>query len=241
MINKQSPVPIYYQLEEEIKEQIENGTLQEGDTIPSEREYAERYQISRMTVRQALTNLVNDGYLFREKGRGTFVRQQKVAQRLQGLKGFTEDMKERGLVPSSKLLSFQIQSGAPHICHQLKLAEASSVYEIKRVRLANKEPIALETTYIPVTLLKQMTTESITASIYEYAEEQLSLSIFEAEQQIEAATADKKEAAALQIKEGSPILLIYRKTFLENGVPFEFAKCAYRGDRYKFVHTLRRG
>src|SRR3954464_3810159 len=108
MINKNSPVPIYHQLEEHIKQQIENGILKEEAIIPSEREYAQMFQISRMTVRQAINNLVSEGYLTRRKGRGTFVTKKKVEQELQGMTSFTEDMLSRGMNPSSTLLSFQI-------------------------------------------------------------------------------------------------------------------------------------
>src|SRR5699024_385163 len=97
MIDKNSPIPIYYQLEEHIKKLIQDGELTPGDMLPSEREYGERYSISRMTVRQAITNLVNGRILYRVKGKGTFVMEQKMEQDLQGLTSFTEDMKARGL------------------------------------------------------------------------------------------------------------------------------------------------
>ena len=95
VIDKKSPLPLYYQVEEHIKQTIQSEELQPGDALPSERELSENFQISRMTVRQAITNLVNQGFLFREKGRGTFVSNQKFEQNLQGLTSFTEDMKAR--------------------------------------------------------------------------------------------------------------------------------------------------
>src|SRR4051812_20574632 len=100
MINKNSPIPIYYQLEEHIKGLIEEGVLKPGDVLPPEREYAEKYQISRMTVRQAFTQLVNEGYLFRLQGKGTFVAERKIEKTLQGIISFTEDMRARGLKPA---------------------------------------------------------------------------------------------------------------------------------------------
>jgi GntR family transcriptional regulator len=185
MIDKSSPVPIYHQLEEYIKQQIENGTLKIEETIPSEREYAERYQISRMTVRQALNNLVTEGYLYRQKGRGTFVSKQKVEQQLQGLTSFTEDMIARGMKPGNRLISFEIIPASKQIASRLKLSEHAPVYEIKRVRLADDVPMAFETTYVPANLIKGLTEEIITDSLYRYVEEKLSLVIFEASKQIE--------------------------------------------------------
>ncbi|REJ13120.1 MAG: phosphonate metabolism transcriptional regulator PhnF [Bacillaceae bacterium] len=240
MIDKSSPIPIYYQLEEFIKKQIEIGELQPDQAIPSEREYAERYQISRMTVRQAINNLVNEGYLYRQKGRGTFVSKQKVEQRLHGLTSFTEDMLERGMKPSSKLLSFEVIPAGLETASHLKLKKNAPVYEIKRVRLADDVPMALETTYVPANLVKGLTEEIIHQSLYSYIEEKLNLVISEAFQQIEASIAKESEIKHLQIEKGSPILLILRTSYLHDGTPFEFVKSAYRADRYKFVHTLKR-
>ncbi|MEH7883467.1 GntR family transcriptional regulator [Bacillus sp. JJ1609] len=240
MIDKNSPIPIYHQLEEYIKAQIDSGELQPDETIPSERVYADMFQISRMTIRQALTNLVNDGYLYRQKGRGTFVNKKKVEQRLQGLTSFTEDMRERGFTPGSKLISFEIIPAGREIADRLKLNENTPVYEIKRVRLADNVPMALETTYLPANLVKGLTEDIINQSLYQYIEEKLNLVIHEATQQIEASNAKDQELRLLEIEKGSPVLLILRTSTLKDGTPFEFVKSAYRADRYKFVHTMQR-
>ncbi|MDZ5474124.1 GntR family transcriptional regulator [Bacillus sp. 31A1R] len=240
MIDKNSPVPIYHQLEEQIKSQIENGSLEADELIPSEREYAERYQISRMTVRHAINNLVKDGFLHRQKGKGTYVSKQKVEQKLQGLTSFTEDMLERGMTPSSRLLSFEIIPASQPIAHRLGLKENTPVYEIRRIRLADHVPMAVETTYLPANLIKGLTEDIINQSLYKYIEEKLTLNISEASQEIEATSAKDHEVKHLQIEKGSPVLLILRTSYLEDGTPFELVRSAYRADRYKFVHTMKR-
>lgn len=240
MINKNSPVPIYHQLEEYIKLQIENGLLKEEELIPSEREFAERFQISRMTVRQALNNLVVDGYLHRKKGRGTFVSKKKVEQELQGMTSFTEDMLSRGMKPSSKLLSFKIIGADKKTALDLKIAENDPIYKIKRIRLADGAPMALETAYIPVNLVPGLSEENSNLSLYQYIEEHLSLTISEATQEIEAAIADTKIAEPLGIDEGEPILFIVRIAYLQDGTPFELVKSSFRGDRYRFIATMKR-
>lgn len=240
MINKSSPIPIYHQLEAYLKEQIENSSLHADEMIPSEREFAERFQISRMTVRQAINNLVSDGYLYRQKGRGTFVSKQKVEQALEGLTGFTEDMLERGMKPSSRLLSFNTIASGSIVAHQLQVAEKDLVYEISRVRLADGIPMALETTYIPVALVPGLTEDNSNHSLYKYIENQLSLKISEATQEIEAAIARRPEADQLDIVTGAPVLLIMRTACLQDGTPFEFVKSVYRADRYRFIHRLKR-
>lgn len=240
MIDKNSPIPIYHQLEEYVKSEIESGALKTDEAIPSEREYAERFQISRMTVRQALNNLVNDGYLYRQKGKGTFVNKQKLEQRLQGLTSFTEDMTERGMKPSNRLLSFEIIPAGAEIASRLHLKENAPVFEIKRVRLADNAPMAFETTYLPANLLRGLTEEIINHSLYRFIEEKLSLVISEATQQIEASIAREPEIKLLQIEKGAPVLLIVRTSYLKDGAPFEYVKSAYRADRYKFVHSMKR-
>lgn len=240
MINKNSPVPIYHQLEEAIKQQIENGLLKEEELIPSEREFAERFQISRMTVRQAINNLVADGYLNRKKGRGTFVSKKKVEQELQGMTSFTEDMLSRGMNPSSKLLSFKIIGADKKTALDLKIAENEPIYKIKRIRLADGAPMALETAYIPVNLIPGLSEENSNLSLYQYIEEHLALTISEATQEIEAAIADIEIAEPLGIDEGEPILFIVRIAYLQDGTPFELVKSSFRGDRYRFIATMKR-
>ncbi|HJV16757.1 MAG TPA: GntR family transcriptional regulator [Bacillales bacterium] len=240
MIKKNSPIPIYYQLEEHLKELIENGELKPGDAIPPEREYAEKYQISRMTVRQAFTHLVNAGYLHRIQGKGTFVAERKIEQPLQGLTSFTEDMKVRGLKSGSQLIQFEMIPATTQIASQLLIQEYAPVYEIKRIRLADDVPMALETNYISANLIKGLTEQIVNQSLYSYIETQLGYQIDHASQVIEASIADQIEAEYLKIKKGSPVMLIQRNTFLQDGTPVEFVKSSYRADRYKFMIQMKR-
>ena len=240
MIKKNSPIPIYYQLEEHLKELIEKGELKPGDAIPPEREYAEKYQISRMTVRQAFTHLVNAGYLHRIQGKGTFVAERKIEQPLQGLTSFTEDMKARGLKPGSQLIQFEMIPATTQIANQLSIQEYAPVYEIKRIRLADDVPMALETNYISANLIKGLTEQIVNQSLYSYIETQLGYQIDHASQVIESSIANQIEAEHLKIKKGSPVMLIQRNTFLQDGTPVEFVKSSYRADRYKFMIQMKR-
>jgi len=240
MIDKTSPIPIYYQLESFIKNQIEAGFILPGETIPSEREYAESYGISRMTVRQAINSLVNDGLLYRKKGSGTFVSQKKIEQPLQGLTSFTEDMKKRGMTPTSKLIHFEVVSANRFIANELKISEYAPVYEIKRIRLADGEPMALETNYLSANLVKGLTEDEVNASIYSYVEKKLGLQITHAEQLIESVRASEEHEKLLNIEKDHPMLYIQRNTFLHDGTPLELVKSVYRGDRYKFQIKMER-
>ncbi|WP_339145609.1 MULTISPECIES: GntR family transcriptional regulator [unclassified Sutcliffiella] len=240
MIDKSSPIPMYYQLESHIKNQINAGIILPGDSIPSEREYAENYGISRMTVRQAINSLVNEGLLYRKKGSGTFVSEKKIEQPLQGLTSFTEDMKKRGLSPTSKLIHFEIIPANSFIANELKINEFAPVYEIKRIRLADGEPMALETNYLSANMVKGLTEEVVNASIYAYIEEKLNLRIAHADQLIESIKASVEDEKLLKIEKGHPMLYIQRNTYLQDGTPLELVKSVYRGDRYKFHIKLNR-
>lgn len=240
MINKNSPIPIYHQLEEYIKELIEKGELRPGDALPPEREYAEKYQISRMTVRQAFTQLVNQGYLYRLQGKGTYVAERKIEQPLQGLTGFTEDMKARGLEPGNELIGFDVIPASGKIAAQLSIEESIPVYEIKRIRLADGVPMAIETNYMSASLIKGLTEQIVNQSLYTYIEEHLNLQIDRAVQIIESSIAGPNEAKLLNISKGAPVMLIHRNTYLKDGTTVEYVHSAYRADRYRFMIEMKR-
>ncbi|WP_404454336.1 GntR family transcriptional regulator [Virgibacillus necropolis] len=242
MINKNSPLPIYYQLEEEIRLQITAGKLKPGELLPSEREYAERYDISRMTVRQAINNLASEGLLYRQKGRGTFISEKKFEQDLQGLTSFSEDMRERGLTPSNKIISFQLIEANKRIAETLQLDINEEVYEIKRIRYANESPIAVETIYTPKRLVGDLSQKNVEESFYNYIEIKLNLTIAYGDQVIESALANKFEIESLNLKKGDPILIMHRTSYLsdENVTPLEFVNSAYSADKYKFKLQMRR-
>ncbi|WP_440894722.1 GntR family transcriptional regulator [Amphibacillus sp. Q70] len=240
MIDKQSPIPIYYQLEEMIKKKIQSEELMPGEAIPSEREYAETYGISRMTVRQAINNMVTEGLLYRQKGRGTFIAEQKIEQDLTKLTSFSEDMRNRELNPSSKLISIDQMACSVKIAEALAINAGACVYQIKRLRLADEEPIALETIYTPKNLVGDMDETDFNQSFYTFLEENRQLKIHHGHQSIEASTANKDEIKYLKIKKNDPILLMYRTSYLINQTPIEFVKSSYRADKYKFYLTMNR-
>lgn len=239
-INKNLPIPIYYQIEEGMKELIEQGSLKPGDMIPSERELCEAYGISRMTVRQAVNNLVNDGYLVRQQGRGTFVAKEKMEQGLKGVTSFSEDMRARGMVPSTKLLHFGLIRAKKPLAEKLGVSEDAPIYELKRVRLGDGIPMAYEISYLPAELLPGFSAEMAEGSIYEYVEKVAQLKIGNAHQMLEASLARGPECEILQLEQGAPVLLIERQTYLSHGVPLEWVRSIYPGDRYKFVVDMQR-
>ncbi|WP_100487886.1 GntR family transcriptional regulator [Sporolactobacillus pectinivorans] len=239
MIDRQSPIPVYFQIEQYIENLIETEDLKVGDRIPSEKEFTEQFHVSRMTVRQAVMDLVVQGILVRLKGKGTFVSgQKKIEKPLTGLTGFTQEMVSRGLKPDSRLLGFNRLHPSEKIAAKLKLAEGQEIFEVKRTRIADGYPMAIETTFIPSVLVPELTAEKANQSLYDYIEKVGGFAIDHAEQTLEASIVTIEEAKFLEVPKGSPVLLIERLSFLKGGIPFEFTKSLYRADRYKFIVRL---
>lgn len=240
VLDKQSPIPIYVQIEEQLKAQIANGKFPLGTAIPSERELTETFGVSRMTVRQSITNLVNEGLLYREKGRGTFVAAPKVEQPLSGMTSFTEDMRSRGMEPSNELKKFEKRKPDKAVAEQLQIQEDEDVFYVERIRYADNIPMAIERTYLPVELFPELDEEVLKESLYAFVEQTAQLKIGQAVQRMEAALAKKEDAELLHVKIPFAVLVIERVSRLSNDVPFEVVHSTYRADRYKFTSEIQR-
>jgi GntR family transcriptional regulator len=240
LLDKQSTVPMYVQIEEHLKLRILQGEFSVGIAIPSERELTEMFGVSRMTVRQSITNMVNSGLLYREKGRGTFVAASKVEQPLSGLTSFTEDMLSRGMIPSNILVSFDKIIPELDVANKLKLSEGQEVFLVKRIRYADDKPMAIEKTYLPVKLVPTLDKDALTGSLYAFIEKDEKMTISHAMQRMEAALVNEEDADFLQIDVPSAILIIERISYLTNDVPFEIVHSSYRADRYQFLSEIRR-
>jgi GntR family transcriptional regulator len=240
-VNKNSPIPLYYQLKDIISDLIEDEELKPGDPIPPERELCEYHGVSRMTVNKAIANLVNEGLLYREQGKGTFVAKPKEGYQLSRLLSFTEDMKAKGFRVDTRIISFNRKSATRKIQKALNLSEKEEVFEIKRLRLVADEPYAIETAYLPVSLCEGLTKEKLdNKSLYDILLSEYGLAMEYAHQTIEAVILDEYESEILQVAEKSIALMLSRKTYLEGDKPMELTKAVYRGDKYKFEVVLRR-
>lgn len=240
-VDKESPLPLYYQLKQIICELIENDELKPNDSIPSERELCEYHGVSRMTVNKAIISLVNEGLVYREQGKGTFVSKVKEHQQLSNLLGLTEEMRLRGLTVNTRILSFKKKPATKKIQKALLMNEKQDVFEITRLRCVSGEPYSLETAYIPVNLCSQLTAEMIqNQSLYEVLSVHFGLEVEYAYQTIEPILVNDYESDMLQVEKNALALLFSRQTYLKNDIPIEVTKAIYRGDRYKFEVPLRR-
>ncbi len=236
-VQRQSPVPLYYQISNYILEKIASGELKPDERIPSEGDLSSIFHVSRMTAREAITRLVNEGILYRKQGKGTFVSQPRIERQTNRLTGFFEDMLERGLRPSSKVFEIEVIGADRHVSKLLHLNEGEPAIRIRRLRLANDEPMAFQVVHLPEKLCPQLVQEDLSSqSLYGLLEKKYGLRLVRAEERIQAVKAGVREAALLG-KRDLPLLAIERVTYLADDVPIELVNTLYRGDRYVY-HTI---
>ncbi len=226
-------LPIYIQIHDDIKRKIEENIWKVGDRIPSERELSLHFGVSRMTLRQAIQNLSDEGILERKVGSGTYVANRKVQEKMTGTTSFTEIMLSQGRQPSSKVTSYFVTSPSSSEIEKLALSENQLVLRMERIRYADGIPICFELASIPETLINQFTKESITNSFYRILEDE-GFKIGGANQTISATEASEKIAEFLNIKRGDAVLRLRQVSFFDDGRPFEYVRTQYVGSRFEF-------
>ncbi len=238
-LDKQSPLPIYYQLKELLRENIVSRKWTPGTMIPSERELSERYEISRMTVRQALGELTREGILYREKGKGTFVAEPKIQQALTSLTSFSEDMQTRGKHSGGKVLRLALVSAPVRVMEALKVSPDQKVLLLKRLRMAEEAPIAVESCFLHFPNVQDLLNENFeNTSLYSLLSQKFEITPTRAQQKVEAGLCSSREKELLMIEAGAPVLRNRRITFDQTGRVFEYTESAYRADRYIFQVEL---
>lgn len=225
---------LYLQLQDSLRQRITSHKLVAEDAIPTERELAEEFNVSRITVRKAVDGLVYEGLLTRRQGAGTFVAT-RVEKSYSKMSSFTEDMISRGRVPSSKWLSKSSGSVNPEEAMTMGLSPGSLVYRFNRMRFADGTSMGLDYATVPGDCLPSL--ESVNDSLYE-ALEQFGTRPVRALQRLRAVAFNAEQAGLLDIPVGSPGLLIERRGFLADGRPAEFTQSYYRGDAYDLMSEL---
>ena len=239
-LDRKSPVPLYYQLKEIFRSWISDGKFDSDGRFPSESELQERFSVSRMTVRRALSELVHEGFLVREQGRGSFVVKPRVQDQLRRLTSFTEDMRLRGLPTESRILNFRLVHD-PEVAKAMGIPESEELVQLRRLRLVRDDPVAIQNAFIRHRFCPGLVERGLMeGSLYATLEQGYGLKLGRAIQMVEAKPADEYEARLLEIEPGQPVLLLERLTFLRGGEPVEYVRSAYRGDRYRFTVELPR-
>ncbi len=238
-IVRTSKLPFYHQLHEILRAKIVRGDWQPGSMIPTESEIVQQYKVSRITARAALDELVQEGLIYRERGRGTFVAQPTFEKTMMRIRSFTDDMQQRGLKPQTKVLNQELLPAPAEIAEKLGVPEKEELGRIERLRMAGDEPLAIEESFLihrtcPGILSHDFAHESLREALAQ----EYGIRWSRATQHIRAILAPPQTAALLGVKPKSALLYVERVSYDEQNIPREFLRIMYRGDRYVLYNEL---
>lgn len=237
-IDTRSPIPLYYQVEADLRAFLNSEAVAAGDLLPTENELAEAYGVGRHTIRTALGRLVNDHLIERKAGRGTVVKSRDDHRRFSLARSFTHQMEAMGLQPRSIVLHTEIrpiQAADPRaLCPKV----GARCLILERLRLGNDEPIGLQRSFIVLERCAGLErTDFATNSLYETLSNQYRLVITEIKHTVTATTADKRQAGLLQVEAHAPLLVVNTSAYLENDAIIESSVTCYRADKYEYTTT----
>ena len=216
---------------------IESGIYGIGQMIESELALSKKFGVSRLTVREALRDLVEGKVLQKQQGRGTFVLKQPQFKGFQCGIGFSAEMSRHNMIPSAKNVRVESAIASIQVQEELKLSEGSEIWFVSRLRLANHQPIAVEQEFFSKAIVPFLSTEIAKHSIYGYLQEQ-GISFSYVDQMIDAVAATEEIAKQLEVPIGEPLIQMYLVAYLENGTPFNCGTTYYRTDTYKLLQTV---
>ncbi len=228
-------IPAHAQIATRIAELITSGELVVGERLPAERVLADRIGVSRMTLRHALASLEARGLIERGVGRGTFVAQPKLDYAHTRMAGLSERLRRSGLEPGARLVSCHERAAPLGVAAALSLADDERVVCLERVRLGDQEVITLEESWLPASRVPGLCDRDLTGSLYTLLGTEYGAEPVRAVERLEPVLATAREAEALDVREGSPLMLVERIAYIADGTPIEFARDRHRGDRARFV------
>ncbi|QJA08512.1 GntR family transcriptional regulator [Romboutsia sp. CE17] len=221
--------PIYKVIENYVKELINSDKLKKGDLIPSENQLSEEFNVSRMTVRSALNNLVKDGYISRQRGVGSIVIGSRIYDNISAISGFTKEMNRKGYEVSNILLELNIVQADELLSNKLNIEVGDNIWEVKRVRLADNRKVSYMITYMPVKLFPNLNEDYCKKSLYTFVEEICGLKIAFSEREVQAIISDEEIMESLELDTPQAILYISQVCRLQNGEIFEYSHTYHNG------------
>lgn len=238
-INRQSKVPLYQQLYEILRSKIDDGEFSPGDMLPPESELIDVYEVSRATVRQVLDMLVNEGLIYRQRGRGTFVTHPTLEQGLTRIRSFTEDMEQRGYEPGTEVVFSGLVPAPDWIAEKLEVAPGDELAKLSRLRTADGGPMSYEDSYLVHASCPGILDGDYASYPLRFAlDEKFGIRIIRARQTIRSVNADEEVAEKLGVAPGAAVFMVDRVGFSEDAYPVEFLRIYYRGDRYVLYNEL---
>jgi DNA-binding GntR family transcriptional regulator len=236
-VDRGSPVPLYFQLAQQLEAAIEQGRLSPGSLLGNEIELAGRLGLSRPTVRQAIQSLVDKGLLVRRRGIGTQVVHSQVRRPLE-LSSLYDDLEAAGQRPVTRLLRYEKEEATAEVAAALSVPEGTEVRRVERLRLTHDEPVAYLCNHLPGDLLQDGTGEELEATGLYRLMRGLGVTLHSARQSVGARAAAAEESELLGERPGAPLLTMQRTTFDDTGRAVEFASHLYRASRYSFEFQL---
>lgn len=227
-------LPLYVQLKEELINAIAQGEFAAGDQLPSQRALCDQYGMSHMTVRRAISELINDGVIYAIPGKGIYAAERKQDAEAGPLIGFTEDMARRGMVASSRVLAAEIVNASIVLARTLEVDVGAPLVYLRRLRLANHEPMAVQTSYLPHVLCPGLLDNDLsTNSLFSLLRDRYRLLLADSQVSVESALADEEYENLLGLKAPAALLITEQLTYLNSGQIAEFTRSVYRADRYR--------
>lgn len=236
---KDLKIPIYQVIEQDIRKAILDGKLKQGDLVPSETELSAKYKVSRMTVRQAINNLLIDGYIYRHKGRGTFVTFNKMEMEKNSHYFSTELHDIEGPIETS-LMKLETIPADEIISIRLQLKIGDPVYYVERLKTNNNIVLVYERLYLPCSMYPELNENNFPKSFYRYVEEELNWKIKNSVLAIEARGLSKRVAELFHQQEGEPTLYSSSVAYLDNGRAFEYTRSYYNAQYFRFKYNSPR-
>lgn len=238
-LNRRLPTPLYHQLKLQILQEIETGRWQPGAQLPTEQQLSIRFKVSKITVRQALRELVTLGRIRREQGRGTFVQKPAFEEGPRKLTSFTDEMRDHGVAATSEVLENGIVPAPDDVAAILGVVAGAQLFRLRRLRCADGVPLGVQTAYLAAVRVPGIEDVRFSdASLYGVLKSRYNLHPVTAKETLVAVAVNPEEAKLLRVAPGSPALAAERTTFLPDGQPLEYARSTMRGDRYKIVLDL---
>jgi GntR family transcriptional regulator len=241
-LNPNSRLPLYHQLYELLLDRIRTGHWKPGDLIPAESELTARHGVSRITVRKVLDMLAREGLIVRERGRGTFVAHPKLEHGMMRIVSFTDDMRQRGFTPGTRILFTGLVPAPAGIAAALGVPEGEELARIDRLRMADGQAMCVEESFLVHRYLPGILDNDLAAkSLREVKQQKYGIVWSRARQTIQSVAAPPEIARLLSVKAGAPLLLIERVTWSQDDIPTEYLRVHYRGDRYVLHNDLQGG
>jgi GntR family transcriptional regulator len=235
-----SPQPLYVQIRDNIRHKILDGSYAVHQRLPSENELMTQFEVSRITIRQALRDLYNEGLVFSAQGKGTYVSKPKAVQNVQRLQGFGEAMAAQGYEAIARVLGIQQRRPPKAVASALNLAAGTDVVEVKRVRYLDREAICVENSYFVLDIGQRMFGLDLSGDIFPLLENSFGIALGVANIAIDATVADEETCRLLSIEAAEPILRVERLTHDRGGRPIDFEYLCYRGDAFKYQFRVER-